>query len=102
MSAMPVPMATSDPAIVSAYEDLRQVARGDDKQGRSAGYALLLRSGMAAWMMACAALTGSSPPPSPCATADGQFIPAAFQIEIVVLLANMALSVHASQGETTC
>lgn len=102
MNAMPAPAATSGPAIVSAYEELRQVARGAAGQGRGAGYALFLRSGMAAWMVVCVALAGpiQAPPTRPITA--GRLIPANFQIEVAVLLAEMALSVHASQGATTC
>jgi hypothetical protein len=83
-------------ALVSSYEELRRFAinRGDGT-GRGVGLTLFIRSGMAAWMSACAPLA-----PRPDASPRHQYaeqarVPADLRVEVAMVLAQMALSAHA-------
>lgn len=85
-------------AFVAGYEELRRCALG--RAGRGVGFALLTRSGMAAWMKTCAALP--RPPASAVrrSAAEQPLVPQDFRVEVATLLAEMALSAH-TQGAMT-
>ena len=87
---------------VAGYEDLRRAAlRRAVASGRGVGLALFVRSGMAAWMEACAALPRPPAATSVRPTAQAPLVPDDFRVEVAMLLAGMALSVHAQGGMTT-
>ena len=90
------PIAGRREAMVASYEELRRAALGHS--GRGAGFALFLRSGMAAWIETCAALPGppQATPRSP--AAEPRFVPQDLRVEVATLLAEMALSAHPQAG----
>jgi hypothetical protein len=92
VSAAPAPAGLiPDPATVQAgYEHLRAQALAG---ARGAGWALVVRCGVGAWLAACAA--GPVPPPHPVGMASpaASRLPPGLQAEVVVLLAGMVLPV---------
>jgi len=88
-------------ALVSNYEELRRFAinRGDGA-GRGVGLTLFIRSGMAAWMSACAPLAPRPDASPPSQTAEQARVPADLRVEVAMVLAEMAFSAHV-QGVAT-
>lgn len=100
MNSDPALTATDAKALVAGYEDLRRDALGVRGPRRGIGFSLFLRSGMAAWMAACAAMP--RPPESAVRKpAVAQLMPQDFRVEVATLLAEMALSAHAQGAMTT-
>ena len=95
-------VAEARDVLVAGYEDLRRAAlRRTAASGRGIGLSLFVRSGMAAWMEACAALPRPTAATFVRPTAPAPLVPDAFRVEVAMLLAGMALSVHAQGGVTT-
>jgi hypothetical protein len=87
---------------VAGYEDLRRVAIGrPPSAGRGVGFALFLRSGMAAWIEACEAMPAPSPPFRPPPMERDQLLPTDVRGEVTMVLAAMAFSVAVEGGLTT-
>jgi hypothetical protein len=82
---------TPDPATVqAAYERLRrQVLDG----ARGAGWALVVRRGVGAWLAACAAGPVASSPPVETVPPRASQLPPELHTEVVLLLAGMVLPV---------
>ena len=83
--------------MVAGYEELRGSALNHVRgSGRGIGFALFVRSGMAAWIKTCAALPRPSEASAWRPTAEGRrFVPQDLRVEVANLLAEMALSAHA-------
>jgi hypothetical protein len=100
----PVPdsiVAGAREALVAGYEELRRSALGRaGRSGRGIGFALFVRSGMAAWIETCAALPRPPEAAARRSAAEQPLVPQDFRVEVATLLAEMALSAHA-QGATT-
>lgn len=79
--------------LISRYEELRQQALGRQSGiPRSQGLALLMRSGMSAWMQAWAQCTVAPPAPSvPQPPGDQEIFPLELHQEVTMLLAGMVL-----------
>jgi hypothetical protein len=96
---MPDPtLAAARTALVGAYEDLRRTALSGS--GRGIGFALLVRSGVAAWIAMCASLARPLEAPAARRSTGQPLVPQNFQVEVATLLAEMALSAH-FHGATT-
>jgi hypothetical protein len=81
---------------LASYEELRRSALGRaGGSGRGIGFAMFLRSGMAAWIEVCAALPRPPEARSRCAPEEQRFVPQDLRVEVATLLAEMALSAHA-------
>lgn len=88
-------------SLLSSYEELRRVAvRRSDHSGRGAGFALFIRSGMAAWIEACAPLARPVEASPRRESAEQHHVPPDLHAEVAMVLAEMALSAHA-QGAPT-
>jgi hypothetical protein len=87
-------------ALTAGYEELRRAAlvRAPGSVG-GIGFALFIRSGMAAWMETCAALLSAREPQARPAAAPPP-IGADVRVEVAMLLAEMALAVHGQGGMT--
>lgn len=96
-----------DPALEDHYENLRQRAlSGPSTAETSAGYGLLVRRGMLAWMRTCAACTppndGSAParsaPVAPPVSSDptGALLAPDVEAELVEVLTALILSSQAN------
>jgi hypothetical protein len=102
VTAVDHPVAATPEALLSSYEDLRRTAVGPgDGSGHGLGLALFIRSGMAFWMQTCAcfvrpreATPRQEEPHRPSLRPD-------LQNEVAMVLAEMALSAHTTQGEMT-
>lgn len=76
--------------LIARYEELRQQALGRASAiPRGQGLALLIRSGMRAWMQAWAQCTVTPPAPAP---AGQEIFPLALHKEVTMLLVGMVLS----------
>jgi len=95
---MPNPALAARSALVGAYEDLRHSALSG--AGRGIGFALLVRSGVAAWIAACASLARPFEAPPVRRSTAQPLVPQDFRAEVATLLAEMALAAHA-YGATT-
>ena len=87
----------TDPALVDHYERLRRRALcGPSTAEASAGYGLLVRRGMLAWMRTCAACTPTQEPapvaPPVSGTPTGTLLAAGVEAELVELLTALILS----------
>jgi len=91
-------------ALTAGYEELRRAALGGaPSAGRGIGLALFLRSGMAAWVETCAALVPRHAEASPrAAAATPPLVPLDLRLEVVTLVAEMALAVHTHDGRQSC
>lgn len=100
MISVPHPVvAGAREALTAGYEELRGAALGQATgSGRGIGFALFIRSGMAAWMETCAALLIPREPTARRAAADLPRMPPDVRVEVAMLLAEMALSVHVQGG----
>ena len=88
--------------LVSGYEELRRVAIGrPPSAGRGVGFALFLRSGMAAWIEACEAVSPPSPPLRLPPLPRDQLLPTDARGEVTMVLAAMAFSAAVHGGLTT-
>jgi len=65
------------------------------------GFALFLRSGMAAWIEACGAVAPLCPPPRLPPAERDRLLPTDVRGEVTMVLAAMALSVAVEGGLTT-
>ena len=84
----------------SGYEELRCSALGRASgAGRGVGFALFVRSGMAAWMKTCAILSKS--PQIRRSVAEIPIALQDFRVEVAMLLAEMALMAYVPGGMTT-
>jgi hypothetical protein len=81
---------------VTAYEELRHAAleEADHHARRAAGLAILLRTGITAWMRACRRVPGPVASAAP-ASETMRAIPGTIRDEVSVLLAEMALAAAA-------
>ena len=87
---------------MSAYEELRRVATGRPPgAGRGVGFALFLRSGMAAWIEACRTVSPLCPPPRLPQAERDRLLPTDVRGEVTMVLAAMALAVAVEGGLTT-
>jgi hypothetical protein len=77
--------------LLARYEELRRAALGDQGAGLGVGLGVLVRRGMAAWMVACSSPGGQAASATGARSTLGAGMPQAVQAEIVVLLAGMAL-----------
>jgi hypothetical protein len=88
-------------ALTAGYEELRRAAlERAAGSGRGIGFALFIRSGMAAWMETCAALLIPREPTARRLAAEPPPVAPAVRVEVALLLAEMALSVHVQGGMT--
>jgi hypothetical protein len=92
-AAPPIGVGSSDPDWVAAYETLRRTVleEADGRAWHAPGLALLLRSGVAAWMQACRGLMAPLPVIRP-ASEPAASLPGGVRAEVAALLAEMALS----------
>jgi len=93
-------VAPSVEALLSEYEELRQVALGGSSgviQGT--GFALLLRHGMAAWMEACVTAASSSRP-QPVPRQEHRLVPSDLRSDVALVIAAMALACPIEGGMT--
>jgi hypothetical protein len=92
-----------DPALRDHYERLRQRALGSLSTAEtSAGYGLLRRRGMLAWMRTCAACTSPGKLPAPVAspassTSTGLLLAPEGEAELVQVLTTLILSSHVTK-----
>ncbi|MBI4587440.1 MAG: hypothetical protein HY725_01260 [Candidatus Rokubacteria bacterium] len=87
---------------MSDYEELRRVATGrPPSAGHGVGFALFLRSGMAAWIEACAAVAPPCGAPRLPPMQRDQLLPTDMRGEVTMVLATMALSVAREGGLRT-
>lgn len=92
-----------DPALRHQYERLRERALGGISTAEtSAGYGLLLRRGMLAWMRTCAACTALGELPAPVAapassTSTGLLLAPEGEAELVQVLTTLILSSHVTK-----
>lgn len=91
MNNTPANMALSADAVRAGYEQLRGEALDSRGFYRGFGYALLLRAGLASWLLACRESVSASPRPAP-ASALLQ-VPSAggLRSELVMVITAMAL-----------
>jgi hypothetical protein len=86
-------------AFTAGYEELRRVAlERAAGSGRGIGFALFIRSGMAAWMKTCAALLIPRTPTARRPAVEPPPVAPDVRVEVAMLLAEMALSVHVQGG----
>lgn len=84
---------------MSGYEELRRVATGQPPSaGRGVGFALFLRSGMAAWIEACEVVSPPSPPLRLPPGEPDRLLPTDVRGEVTMVLAAMALSAAREGG----
>lgn len=102
MISLPHPVvAGAREALTAGYEELRGAALGQaGGAGRGIGLALFIRSGMAAWLATCAALLIPREPPARRVAAEPPPVAPDVRVEVAMLLAEMALSVHVHGGMT--
>lgn len=100
MISVPNPgVAGAREALTAGYEELRGAALGQATGlGRGIGFALFIRSGMAAWMETCATLLIPREPTPRRPAADLPRVPPDVRVEVATLLAEMALAVHVQGG----
>jgi hypothetical protein len=92
------PAALPAEILVARYEELRETFTGSAAApGRSLGLALLLRSGLAAWMETVAALPATSARGAPVLD-ERERLPMNLRGELTSILATMALSAASEQG----
>jgi hypothetical protein len=95
-------VAESVAPLVSEYEELRRAATGrPPSTSHAVGFALFVRSGMAAWIEACAAMPPPPGPPRLAPMQRDQLLPTDVCGEVTMVLATMALSVAREGGLTT-
>lgn len=95
-------LARAREALVAGYEELRRSAFGRASgSGRGVGFALFVRSGMAAWMKTCAALPRPPEEAARRSATEQPLVPQDFRVEVASLLAEMALSAHTQGAMTT-
>lgn len=79
-------------ALLWRYEQLRgQVVTSPPGAARGAGLALLMHSGMRAWMQAWAQCTVAAPAPAQQAPGEAQVFPLETHEEVAMILAGMVL-----------
>ena len=102
MIAVPHPVvAGAREALTAGYEELRGAALSQAAaSGRGIGFALFIRSGMAAWMETCAALLLPRDPTARRVAAEPPPVAPDVRGEVATLLAEMALAVHVHGGMT--
>ena len=102
MTTTPQPVrAGTREALAAGYEELRRAALEHAAgSGRGIGFALFIRSGMAAWMETCTALLIPREPPARRPAAAPPPVAPDVRVEVAMLLAEMALSVHVQGGMT--
>ena len=90
--AAPSARATCDTDdLLAHYEELRRAVLGARSRALGAGLGVLVRRGMAAWMMACSSVGGQAVDAPQAHNSVEAGMPQALQGEIVTLLAGMAL-----------
>jgi len=91
MNNTPANMALSADAVRAGYEQLRGEALDSRGFRRGFGYALLLRAGLASWLLACRESVSASPRPVP--SIPWSQVPSAggLRSELVMVIAAMAL-----------
>jgi len=102
MTFVPDSIATgARETLVANYEDLRHSALGRvSGTNRGIGFALFVRSGMAAWMATCTTLLRPPKATIRRSLSEQSLVPQDFRVEVATLLAEMALAAHA-QGAIT-
>ena len=81
--------------LVASYEDLRHSALGRASgTNRGIGFALFVRSGMAAWMATCTTFLLPPEATTRRSLSEQSLVPQDFRVEVATLLAEMALSAH--------
>lgn len=99
MNSVPHPVvAGAREALTAGYEELRGAALGPAGSARGIGFALFIRSGMAAWMETCAALLLPREAAARREAADPPLVALDVRFEVATLLAEMALSAHVQGG----
>ena len=104
MTATPNAVGGGAPeALAAGYEELRRTVLGGGTTGagRGVGFALFVRSGMAAWMETCATLVRPRGEATARAAAP-PVVPLDLRLEVATLLAEMALAVHVHEGRPSC
>lgn len=82
-----------DALLTARYEELRQEVLAGQHAGPAIGRAVLLRSGMAGWMEACAQVPPQVPQLPERTSGPGQLLlGAGLRHDVAVLLAEMAIS----------
>lgn len=82
--------------LVADYEELRAAAlERNTGRERGIGFSLFIRRGMAGWIAVCDSIV---PQRQAQASRPERLVPASIGAEAAVLLAHMALSVHAGGG----
>jgi hypothetical protein len=102
VTSLPDSAAVGAREALASYEELRRSALGRaGGSGRGIGFALFLRSGMAAWIETCAALPQRAEPrPRRSAVEEQPLVPQDLRVEVATLLAEMALSAHTRGAKT--
>jgi hypothetical protein len=91
MNNTPANMAFCADTLRAGYEQLRGEAFDSRSFYRGFGYALLVRAGLASWLLACRESVSASPRPAPSIAWSQVPSPQGLHSELVMVITEMAL-----------